>query len=56
MVKKFYEKVKDYIKSEYKFIIVLVIFFVVFTWPVNYYIVIGGGISDIGDRVEVEEI
>ena len=55
MVKKFYEKVKDYIKSEYKFIIVLVIFFVVFTWPVNYYIVIGGGISDIGDRVEVED-
>lgn len=55
MLKKIYEKVKDFIKTEYKFIIFLVIFYVICIWPVNYYIVIGGGISDISDRVVVED-
>lgn len=54
MLKKIYEKVKDFIKTEYKFIIFLIIFYVICIWPVNYYIVIGGGISDISDRVVVE--
>ena len=55
MLKKFYEKVKDFIISEYKFIIFLVVFCIICLWPVNYYIVIGGGISDIGERVAVED-
>lgn len=55
MLKKFYEKVKDFIKEEYKFILFLIVFVVVCTWPVNYYIVIGGGISDISSRVVVED-
>ena len=54
MLKKFYEKVKEFIKTEYKFILFLIVFVVICTWPVNYYIVIGGGISDIYDRVVVE--
>lgn len=54
MLKKFYEKVKEFIKTEYKFILFLIVFVVICTWPVNYYIVIGGGISDISDRVVVE--
>ena len=54
MFKKFYEKVKEFIKTEYKFILFLIVFVVICTWPVNYYIVIGGGISDISDRVVVE--
>ena len=54
MHKKFYEKVKEFIKTEYKFILFLIVFVVICTWPVNYYIVIGGGISDISDRVVVE--
>lgn len=54
MLKKFYEKVKSFIKEEYKFILFLIVFVVICTWPVNYYIVIGGGISDISDRVVVE--
>lgn len=55
MLKQFYEKVKDFIKSEYKFILFLIVFYVVLSWPVNYYIIIGGGISDISDRVVVED-
>lgn len=55
MLKKFYEKVKDFIISEYKFIIFLIIFCTICLWPVNYYIVIGGGISNIGERVIVED-
>ncbi len=54
MLKKFYEKVKEFIKTEYKFILFLIVFVVICTWPVNYYIVIGGGISDVSDRVVVE--
>lgn len=54
MLKKFYEKEKEFIKTEYKFILFLIVFVVICTWPVNYYIVIGGGISDISDRVVVE--
>ena len=53
--KKFYEKVINFIKDEYKFIIFLIVFCVVCTWPVNYYIVIGGGIDDISDRVVVSD-
>ena len=53
--KKFYEKVINFIKDEYKFIIFLIAFCVVCTWPVNYYIVIGGGIDDISDRVVVSD-
>ena len=55
MFKKLYEKIKDFIKSEYKFILFLVVFYVACIWPVNYYIVIGGGISDISSRVVVED-
>ena len=55
MLKKFYDKIKDFIKEEYKFILFLIVFVVICTWPVNYYIVIGGGISDISDRVVVED-
>lgn len=55
MLKKFYEKGKTFIKEEYKFILFLVVFCIICIWPVNYYIVIGGGIDDIGDRVLVED-
>ena len=43
------------IKEEYKFLIVLVLLFILFTWPVNYYIVVGGGISNIDSRIKVED-
>lgn len=55
MFKKFYEALKEFIRKEYKFILFLVIFSIICTWPIDYYIVVGGGISDISDRVVVED-
>lgn len=56
-VKKFFKKllkeIKQFIVDEYKFLISMVIFYIICTWPVNYYIIVGGGITDVGDRVEV---
>lgn len=55
VIKDFFKKVKEYIKEEYKFILMLLFTYILFTWPVNYYIVVGGGISDIDSRIKVED-
>ena len=55
MLKKFFNYIKSVIKEEYKFIIMLFSLYIIFTWPVNYYIIVGGGISDVGSRIEVED-
>lgn len=55
MFKKFFKDLKEFIKEEYKFLIVCLLVLILFFYPVNYYIIIGGGISDIGDRIEVED-
>lgn len=54
MFKKYIKELKDFIKEEYKFIICLFSLYIVCIHPVNYYIIIGGGISDIDSRVQVE--
>lgn len=54
MFNKIYEYIKKFIKENYKDIIGLVIFYIVLTFPVNYYIFVGGGISNIKSRVKVE--
>lgn len=55
MLKKIYKGVRNFVVEEYKFLIVMCIFYIVCTWPVNYYIVIGGGISDVASRIEVTD-
>lgn len=55
MFSNFYEKFKKFIKEYYKNIIFLVVFYIIFMWPVNYYIITGGGIMEIGDRIVVED-
>lgn len=50
-----YNNIKEFIKEEYKFIILLILIYIIFTFPVNYYIITGGGISDISSRIEVED-
>ena len=45
---------KEFIKEEYKFLLVMLILFIVLTYPVNYFIVVGGGISDVSSRIQVE--
>ena len=54
MFKKFLDVIKDTIKEEYKFIIALIIIYFIFQIPLNYYIIVGGGISDVESRIEVE--
>lgn len=54
MYKKLYDRVVTFIKENYKQIIILVLFYLILSWPVNYYIIVGGGISDIDSRVKIE--
>ena len=53
MFKKIFTWLKELIVEEYKFIIFMVVSTILFLWPVNYYIIIGGDISDISKRVSV---
>lgn len=53
-MKKLFSYITDFIKQEYKFLIVLFILLIIFEWPVNYYIVVGGGTSDVSSRIKVE--
>lgn len=55
MLKKLARQIRQEIKEDYKFIICILLLFIIFQIPVNYYIVVGGGVSDISSRVEVED-
>ena len=55
LFKKIYNYIKQFILEEYKLLVVLFCLYIIFTWPVNYYIIIGGGISDVDDRIVVED-
>lgn len=54
MISKLYENVVNYIKKEYKFLILCLVILVVgvFPLPVNLYV--GGGIIDLEDRIEIK--
>lgn len=54
-MKKYLKELKDLIQEEYKFYLCLIILFIILIFPVNYYIVVGGGISDISSRIQVEQ-
>ena len=54
MFNKIYEFISKLLKQNYKMIIFLVCFYIVASYPVPYYIFTSGGISDLGDRFEVE--
>lgn len=54
-IKKIWNEIKTTIKEEYKFIIALFILYIILQFPLNYYIVTGGGISDISSRIDVAE-
>lgn len=54
-IKKFFRTIWDFVIEEYKFILFLAVFYIVCTWPINYYIIVGGGISDVSERVAVED-
>ena len=55
MLKNIFNKLKKIIKEEYKSIIFFIILYIIFMWPLNYYIITGGGIMKIGSRIIVED-
>ena len=54
MTNKLYEKTKLYIKENYKSIVVFIIIYIVLMWPVDYFILAGGGIMPISNRIVVD--
>ncbi len=55
MFTKLYETVLNYIKKQYKFLITLLIIFLLFTIKLPYYIDIPGGIINIADRIKIDD-
>ena len=53
-MKKIINKIIDFIKDEYKFIILCVVIAFVMLFKLPYNLYTGGGILDINDKVEVE--
>lgn len=54
MIKKIYEKVKQIIKDNYKFILFLILFLTILNIPMPYYIDTAGGLIDVSRRVTIE--
>ena len=54
-MKKWLSYIVDIVKEEYKFIAILIILYIIFQIPVNYYIITGGGTSDISSRIHVKD-
>ena len=55
MFRKIFKSIKDFVVEEYKLLIVCFTILILFFYPVDYYIIIGGGISDISSRIEVDD-
>lgn len=55
MINKVYEKIKEYIKEEYKFLLTILILFVTMTYKLPYYIDTPGGIINISERIKIDE-
>ncbi len=54
-IKNFFKELVIYIKEEKYFILSLVLILIIFLYPVDYYIITGGGARNISKRVNVEE-
>ncbi len=54
MLKKIFNEIIEYIKEEKFFLIGLAIFTIICLYPVDYYIITGGGTKDVAERVEVD--
>lgn len=52
-MKKVFTYIKETILEEYKFIIFLILLYIILQFPLNYYIVTGGGTSDVSSRIKV---
>lgn len=54
MINKLYEKLKKYIKNNYKLLITFIFVIVCLTTPLPYYIYTGGGTINVSDRVNIK--
>ncbi len=54
-MKKVFNNIFDAIVDDIGFLIVLLVIYFILTWPVNYYITVGGGVDDISSRIKVED-
>ncbi len=54
MFNQLYEKIKRYIKENYRLIIGLIIIYILFTYPLPYSIYTAGGIIDIDNKVSLD--
>ena len=50
-----FKKIKNFLKSDLFFIISLLLFFIICNIRMDYYITVGGGISDAAERIKVED-
>lgn len=55
MINKVYVNVKSFIKENYKFLLSIIIMYLILTFPLPYYVYNGGGIINIEDRIIVED-
>lgn len=55
MFTKIYEKIKQFIKNNYKFLLVLIVIFLLFTVELPYSIYTPGGAVDLNERITVED-
>lgn len=55
MFKKLFNYIKNVFKEEYKFIFILIFSYLFLSFPLNYYITVGGGISDVSSRIKVND-
>ena len=54
-LKKIVRNIYEVIKDEFFFIIFLILLYIILTYPLNYYIIVGGGTSDVSSRIRVED-
>ena len=55
MTNKLYEKIKNFIKANYKFIIFYIVFILLFTVSFDYEIYTPGGLSNLDDRIIMDD-
>lgn len=55
MLNKIYEKIKEFMRDNYKSLVILLVIFLVFTIELPYSIYTPGGAVDLNERIEVED-
>ena len=55
MLKKIKDSLVEIIKEDWKFLLLMLVIVILLNYRLNYFIVTGGGISDISSRVDVED-